>query len=199
MRENLSIVLVDDEPIIRMDLQEMLTEAGYNVVAQGSDGFEAIELCQKHMPDVVILDIEMEMLDGLSAAKMIGETCPNTAIVMLTAYSKNEYTDKAKDSKVSSYILKPVNEKLLVPNIELAVARNKELTEYLEKMKEANQQLENRKVIERAKGIVMQMRGISEEDAYSYIRNISKARSIAMAKVAEIIIRQHEGSNGRNH
>lgn len=87
----LRIVVVDDEPIIRMDLDAMLKDAGYEVVGEGSDGFEAIELCQKQKPDVVILDIKMDNLDGLSAAKFISEECPDTAIIMLTAFSKGEY------------------------------------------------------------------------------------------------------------
>ena len=146
----LRIVVVDDEPIIRMDLDAMLKDAGYEVVGEGSDGLEAIELCQKQKPDVVILDIKMDNLDGLSAAKFISEECPDTAIIMLTAFSKGEYIDKAKLSRISSYLVKPINEKLLVPNIELAVARNKELHEYKVERDKAEELLESRKEIGRA-------------------------------------------------
>lgn len=191
----LRIVVVDDEPIIRMDLDAMLKDAGYEVVGEGSDGFEAIELCQKQKPDVVILDIKMDNLDGLSAAKFISEECPDTAIIMLTAFSKGEYIDKAKLSRISSYLVKPINEKLLVPNIELAVARNKELHEYKVERDKAEELLESRKVIEKAKGILMVHNKMSEDEAYTHIRNISKKRNIAMQKVSEIIIKQYEDRN----
>ena len=188
----LRIVVVDDEPIIRMDLEAMLKNAGYEVVGEGSDGFEAIELCNQKKPDVVILDIKMDNLDGLSAAKFISKECPDTAIIMLTAFSKGEYIDKAKLSRISSYLVKPINEKLLVPNIELAVARNKELHEYRIGRDKAEELLESRKVIEKAKGILMLHNKMSEDEAYTHIRNISKKRSISMQKVSEIIIKQYE-------
>ena len=108
-RKKLDIVVVDDEPIIRMDIVAMLKNAGYNVIGQGSDGFDAIDLCKELMPDVILLDIQMENLDGLSAARVIGEECPNTAIIMLTAFSNGEYIDKAKENKISCYLLKPIN------------------------------------------------------------------------------------------
>lgn len=190
--EKLRIVVVDDEPIIRMDIKGMLINAGYQVVGEGADGFDAIDLCKSLLPDVILLDIRMETLDGLSAAKVIAKECPNTAIIMLTAYSKSEYIDKAKESKISSYLLKPINEKLLVPNIELAVARNKELTEYRQSRDEANEKLASRKTIEKAKGLIMEHRHKSEEEAFNYIRDISKKRNMSMVKVAEMMINQYE-------
>ena len=183
---------MDDEPIIRMDIVAMLKNAGYNVIGQGSDGFDAIDLCNALMPDVILLDIQMENLDGLSAARVIGEECPNTAIIMLTAFSKGEYIDKAKENKISCYLLKPINEKLLVPNIEVAVVRNKELTEYKNSIDKANEQLASRKTIEKAKGLLMKHRNKSEEEAFHYIRDISKKRNMAMVKVAEMMIDQYE-------
>ena len=191
-RKKLVIIVVDDEPIIRMDIVAMLKNAGYNVIGQGSDGFDAIDLCKELMPDVILLDIQMENLDGLSAARVIGEECPNTAIIMLTAFSKGEYIDKAKENKISCYLLKPINEKLLVPNIEVAVVRNKELTEYKNSIDKANEQLASRKTIEKAKGLLMKHRNKSEEEAFHYIRDISKKRNMAMAKVAEMMIDQYE-------
>lgn len=191
-RKKLDIVVVDDEPIIRMDIISMLKSAGYNVVGEGSDGFDAIDLCKELMPDVILLDIKMENLDGLAAAKVISKECPDTAIIMLTAYSKVEYIDKAKESRISSYLLKPINEKLLIPNIEVAVARHKELTEYKNSRDKANEQLASRKTIEKAKGLIMEHRHKTEEEAYNYIRDISKKRNMAMVKVAEMMIDQYE-------
>lgn len=191
-KEKLRIVVVDDEPIIRIDIKNMLTNAGYQIVGEGSNGFDAIELSKKFYPDVILMDIKMDDMDGLSAAKIIAEECPDTAIIMLTAYSKIEYIDKAKETKISSYLLKPINEKLLVPNIELAVVRNKELTEYKNSVDKANEKLASRKIIERAKGLIMSHRHKNEDEAFNYIRDISKTRNMSMLKVSEMIIRQYE-------
>lgn len=191
-KEKLKIVVVDDEPIIRMDIKNMLMNAGYQIVGEGSNGFDAIELSKKFYPDVILMDIKMDDMDGLSAARIIAEECPDTAIIMLTAYSKIEYIDKAKETKISSYLLKPINEKLLVPNIELAVVRNKELTKYKNSVNKANEKLASRKIIERAKGLIMSHRHKTEDEAFNYIRDISKKRNISMHNVSEMIIRQYE-------
>ena len=191
-KEKLKIVVVNDEPIIRIDIKNMLTNAGYQIVGEGSNGFDAIELSKKFYPDVILMDIKMDDMDGLSAARIIAEECPDTAIIMLTAYSKIEYIDKAKETKISSYLLKPINEKLLVPNIELAVVRNKELTEYKNSVDKANEKLATRKIIERAKGLIMSHRHKTEDEAFNYIRDISKKRNISMHNVSEMIIRQYE-------
>lgn len=191
-KEKLKIVVVDDEPIIRIDIKNMLTNAGYQIVGEGSNGFDAIELSKKFYPDVILMDIKMDDMDGLSAARIIAEECPDTAIIMLTAYSKIEYIEKAKETKISSYLLKPINEKLLVPNIELAVVRNKELTEYKNSVDKANEKLATRKIIERAKGLIMSHRHKTEDEAFNYIRDISKKRNISMHNVSEMIIRQYE-------
>lgn len=191
-KEKLKIVVVDDEPIIRMDIKNMLMNAGYQIVGEGSNGFDAIELSKKFYPDVILMDIKMDDMDGLSAARIIAEECPDTAIIMLTAYSKIEYIDKAKETKISSYLLKPINEKLLVPNIELAVVRNKELTKYKNSVDKANEKLASRKIIERAKGLIMSHRHKTEDEAFNYIRDISKKRNISMHNVSEMIIRQYE-------
>ena len=191
-KEKLKIVVVNDEPIIRIDIKNTLTNAGYQIVGEGSNGFDAIELSKKFYPDVILMDIKMDDMDGLSAARIIAEECPDTAIIMLTAYSKIEYIDKAKETKISSYLLKPINEKLLVPNIELAVVRNKELTEYKNSVDKANEKLATRKIIERAKGLIMSHRHKTEDEAFNYIRDISKKRNISMHNVSEMIIRQYE-------
>lgn len=191
-KEKLKIVVVDDEPIIRIDIKNMLTNADYQIVGEGSNGFDAIELSKKFYPDVILMDIKMDDMDGFSAARIIAEECPDTAIIMLTAYSKIEYIDKAKETKISSYLLKPINEKLLVPNIELAVVRNKELTEYKNSVDKANEKLATRKIIERAKGLIMSHRHKTEDEAFNYIRDISKKRNISMHNVSEMIIRQYE-------
>ena len=184
----LRIIIVDDEPIIRLDLQTMIEKAGYDVVGECADGFEAIRLCRKEKPDVAILDIRMTDLDGFSAAKIINKDCPMTAIIMLTAYSKGEYIEKAKECNINSYLVKPVTEQMLIPNIELAVARKKEVLQYEQDIIKAKEILESRKVVDRAKGILMTKRDINEDEAYNYIRTISENNNMAMAKVAAIIL-----------
>ncbi len=194
MEENckLKIVLVDDEPIIRMDLRAILEKAGYIVAGEGMDGFDAIALCKEHKPDVIILDVKMEVLDGLSAAKVISDECQSTAIIVLTGFNKGEYIDKAKECRISSYIVKPINEQILIPNIELAVVRNRELFKYREEVEKANEKLESRKYVEKAKGLLMCSENMSEDEAYNYIRQISKERNIAMNRVAKLIIKKYE-------
>lgn len=191
--EKLKIVVVDDKPIIRMDLKAMLHNAGYEVVGEGSDGFDAIELCKTKKPDVAILDIRMENLDGLSAAEFISKECPDVAIILLTAYSKGEYIDKAKECNIISYLVKPIDERALVPNIELAVARSKEMKNYRHDIDKANERLEHRKITEKAKGLLMSNKNITEQEAYEKIRELSKNRRMSMQKISEIIIKQYEG------
>ena len=199
MRDKLTIVIVDDEPIIRMDLQEMIEKAGYDVVGQCGDGFDAIKLCRETKPDVAILDIRMNDLDGLSAAKIINDESPETAIIMLTAYSKGEYIEKAKECNINSYLVKPVSERMLIPNIELAVARKKEVIKYEQEITKAKDILEGRKTIDRAKGVLMSHRDMNEDEAYNYIRGISKKNNMSMVKVAMIILDKYRISVNHGH
>ena len=127
-----------------------------------------------------------------AAAKIISRECPETAIILLTAFNRVEYVDKAKDCRISSYLVKPIDEASLNINIELAVARNKELLKYRQETDKANERLELRRVVDKAKGILMEQKNMSEEEAYTYIREISKNKNMAMAKVAKLILSQYE-------
>ncbi len=191
MSKKYTAIIVDDEPIIRMDMKEMLTNAGYEVIGEGIDGYEAIELCCRLKPDIVLLDIKMPELDGLSAAKIISKECLETAIILLTAYNKSEYIDQAKDCRISSYLVKPIDENQLLMNVELAVSRNKEMSNYLHNVEEVKAQLETRKIVEKAKGLLMKHKSLDEESAYKHIREISKKRNLSMRKVADIILKQY--------
>ena len=191
-KEKFKILVVDDEPIIRLDIVTMLKNAGYDVVGSGSDGLDAIELCKKLQPDVILLDIRMENIDGLTAAKEISQRWPDIAIVMLTAFSEGEYIEKAKECNITSYLLKPVNEALLIPNIELAVARNREKNQYEKQVAKANEKLAERKLVEKAKGLLMKNRKLDESASFAYIRDLSKKRSMSMSAVAALIIKQYE-------
>jgi AmiR/NasT family two-component response regulator len=187
-KDELRVIIADDEPITRMDLKELLTEEGYTVLSEVSDGFDAVENCKLYHPDLVLLDIKMPFLDGLSAAKIIYEEDLADTIIMLTAYSEREFIEQAKSYGVGGYLVKPIDEKSLVPNIELAVARSKEMKRLRKDMAKVTERLENRSIIEKAKGQIMAEQNITEQEAYDYIRKLSQAKNLSMRRVAEIIL-----------
>lgn len=186
--QEIRILVVDDEPITRMDLRELLRKSGFLVVGETGDGFGAIELCKRENPDVVLMDIKMPLLDGLSASKVIHEEHLAGTIILLTAYDDREFVEQAQEYGVSGYMVKPVDEKSLIPNIEVAVARSKEREKLLADYKSVSERLENRRVLEQAKGIVMEEQKLTEQAAYDYIRGISREKNISMKRVAEIIL-----------
>jgi response regulator NasT len=187
-KEGLSVVVIDDEPITRMDLKEILESKGCHVLGEAGDGFDAIELCRRNSPDLVLLDIKMPLLDGISAAKIIHDEGLAETVVLLTAYNEKEFIEGAKKSGVGGYLVKPIDEKSLMPSIELAVARSRDMKKLRQEYKEVSDRLESRKFIEKAKGIIMRQCNLSEQDAYDYIRNLSKRKEISMRRVAEIIL-----------
>lgn len=182
------IVIADDEPITRMDLREMLETAGYNVVGEASDGFDAIELCRKHKPDLILMDIKMPLLDGINACKIINEDELSDSIILLTAYSDKNFIERAKEVGVIGYLVKPIDDRALLPAIEIALSKGKEFKNIKKEIKTANEKLEARKVIEKAKGIVMKQKNIDEESAYAYIRELSMNKRTSMREISEIII-----------
>lgn len=191
--EHIKVVIADDEPITRMDLYELLTAEGYEVVGQAADGFDAIELCRQHKPDLALLDIKMPLLDGLSAAKIIYEEELADTIIMLTAFSEWEFVKTARDQGVAGYLIKPLGESSLVPSIELAVARSREMHQLRREAKQAAERLENRGYIEKAKGLLMSQDGMTEQVAYDYIRKLSQTKQLSMRRVAEIILMRSGG------
>jgi response regulator NasT len=146
------ILVAEDEAIIRLDLVEMLTEAGYVVVAQATNGVEAIALAQEHKPDLAILDVKMPELDGISAAEKIIEIVP---VLMLTAFSQKDLVERARDAGAMAYVVKPFSISDLVPAIEIAVSRHRQLVALQQEVGDLHERLETRKVIDRAKGILM--------------------------------------------
>ncbi|AOY75785.1 ANTAR domain-containing response regulator [Clostridium formicaceticum] len=181
------VVIADDEPITRMDIVEMLLEEGYDVVGEASDGFDAIELCKKYKPDLVLMDVKMPLLNGLKAAEVINQDELAECIVLVTAYSGKEFVEEAKKAGAMGYIVKPINEKNLLPALEVAVSKSKEFKEMKQQVKKAQTQLEDRKQIERAKGILMKTEGLSEEEAYNKIRTLSMSKRRSMGEIARII------------
>lgn len=187
------VVIADDEPITKMDLHELLEEAGYEVVGEASDGFDAVEICRQTHPNLVLLDIKMPLLDGLSAAKIIHQEDLAETIMMMTAYSEREFIEQAKECGVGGYLVKPIDEKSLIPNIEVVVNRSQEIGRLRKDIEKANVRLESRVLIEKAKGQIMQKQNMTEQNAYDYIRKLSQAKHLSMKRVAEMILARGEG------
>ncbi len=181
------IVIADDEALIRMGLRTMLQEAGYRVVGEASDGKRAVELVERLRPDLVFLDVKMPEMDGLLAAARIQEVCP-TPVVLLTAYSERELIRQAQQAGVLAYLVKPVKEEDLVPAIEVALARFGDLQRKEQRIGALEQQLETRKLVERAKGLLMQQEGLSEEDAFRRIQQEARRTRRTMREVAQEIL-----------
>jgi response regulator NasT len=179
------IVVAEDEALIRMDLVEMLGEAGYQIVAQASDGAEAISLVAEHKPDLAILDVKMPILDGISAAEEIIATCP---VLMLTAFSQRELVDRARDAGVMAYVLKPCAINDLVPAIEIAISRHLQMKTLSEEVADLHDRLETRKIIDRAKGILMAALNLTEPQAFSWIQKAAMDRRLTMKEVAQAVI-----------
>ena len=182
------IIVVDDEPITRMDICEILKEANYDVVAQAGDGFDAIEQSRKYKPDFVIMDVKMPILDGLKAAKVITEEKLSRGIVLLTAYSNKEFIEEAKNIGIIGYIVKPIDEKSFIPNLEIIFNKQEEFEKLEKKYLKTSQKLEDRKKIDIAKSILMKTRNFTEKEAYEYIRTLSMNKRCDMGKIADIII-----------
>lgn len=185
--QSLRIVIADNESIIRMDLKELLEEAGHTVVAEAADGIKAIELARKFQPDLVIMDIKMPEMDGITAAKTISNE-RLAPVLLLTAYSQKEIVEKAKDSGVLAYLVKPVKEANLFPAIEIALSRFQELTELERELEDVKNSLETRKILDRAKGILMDAYQLSETEAYRRIQQYSMNKRKSIREVAESII-----------
>lgn len=188
----MKVIIVEDEPITRMDLKVMLNDGGIEVLGEGKDGIDAINLCKLHQPDVVIMDINMPNLDGLSAAKIINREKTAKAVVLLTAYSNGEYVNKAKTCGVFGYLVKPLNEKGLIPTLEVALSRALQSEEVEKKLDVVTQKLEERKIIEKAKGHLMATEHISEDEAYGRIRSLSMDKGCTMSTISEIILLNNE-------
>lgn len=187
-RQGLRIVIADDEPIMRMDMREYLQGEGYAIVGEAADGFDAVEACKREKPDLALLDIKMPLLDGLSAARIIRDESLADAVVLLTAYSEGEFIEHAKEFGVAGYLVKPIDEKSLIPNIELAVARSREMKKLQKDISRVSERLENRSIIEKAKGLIMRDDGLPEQEAYDYIRRLSLEKGLSMRRIAEIIL-----------
>ena len=179
------ILVAEDEALIRMDLVEMLAEAGYEVVAQARNGAEAIELAELHKPDLAILDVAMPVLDGISAAEKIISIAP---VLMLTAFSQRELIDRARDAGVMAYVVKPFTISDLVPAIEIAISRHTQMRSLADEVADLHDRLETRKIIDRAKGVLMKALNLSEPEAFSWIQRAAMDRRLTMKEVANAVL-----------
>ena len=189
------IIIADDESIIRMDLREMLGNLGYDVVGETADGRSAVDLARKLLPDLVIMDIKMPDMDGIAAADELGKgrVAP---VVLLTAYSEQSLIGRAKDAGVCGYLVKPFRETELMPVIELALARFGEMRELEREVTDLKDALETRKLVERAKGVLMEVHGLRESEAFNRMRKTSMDNRKSMREVAEAILLTHEVQTG---
>jgi response regulator NasT len=179
------ILVAEDEAIIRMDLIEMLQGAGYEVVAAATNGQEAIDLATEHKPDLAILDVKMPVLDGISAAAKIIEIAP---VLMLTAFSQKELVERARDAGVMAYVVKPFTIGDLMPAIEIAMSRHKQMKTLATEVSDLHDRLETRKIIDKAKGILMSALSLSEPEAFSWIQKAAMDRRLTMKEVALAVI-----------
>ena len=188
------VLIVDDESLIRMDLRDIIESCGHEVVAEGTNGVEALALCKKHKPDIILMDVKMPELDGIEAARQIGFH-HEAPVVLLTSYSQQDLIDKARESGVYGYLIKPVREEQLVPSLEMALGRYKSDAQLREKMAELEQSLEDRKIIQKGTGILMELYSISEVEAYNRIRTLSMNKQISIIETCNLIIKQSNKSN----
>jgi AmiR/NasT family two-component response regulator len=181
------VLIAEDEAIIRLDLRETLEEEGYEIVAETGRGDEAVELARSMRPDLAILDIKMPGIDGLEAARTITDErlC---GVLVLTAFSQRDFIEQARDAGALAYLVKPFQKSDLVPAIELAIARFRELSALADEVKGLEEQLETRKIVDRAKGILMDRHGLSEQDAFSFIQKRAMTDRTKMKTIAERVV-----------
>ena len=182
-----TVVIAEDEVLIRMDLKEMLTDEGYDVVGEAGDGEKAIRLARELRPDLVILDVKMPVLDGIAAAESIARE-RLAPVVMLTAFSQRELVERARDAGAMAYLVKPFNISDLVPAIELAVSRFTELAALEREVAGLTERLETRKTVDRAKALLQSQLSLSEPDAFRWIQKTAMDLRLSMRQVADGII-----------
>ncbi|MFZ9744102.1 MAG: ANTAR domain-containing response regulator [Aquiluna sp.] len=184
----LRVLVAEDESLIRMDVVATLKEAEFEVVGEASDGEEALELAQSLKPDVVVMDIKMPKLDGISAAEKLTEL--KIPVVLLTAFSQSELVNQATEAGAMAYITKPFKPSDLIPAIQIAIARSEEIAALEQEIADLSDRLETRKLMDRAKGLLMSKMKLSEPDAFRWIQKASMDRRLSMAQVAKAVIDQ---------
>jgi AmiR/NasT family two-component response regulator len=190
-----TVVVAEHEVLIRMDLAEMLTEEGFEVVGQAGDGAAAVDLVEQHRPDLVILDVKMPVLDGIAAAERIA-AARIAPVVILTAFSQRDLVERARDAGAMAYLVKPFTRNDLVPAIEMAVSRFAELNQLESEVADLTERLETRKAVERAKGVLQEQLKLSEPEAFRWIQKTAMDLRLSMRQVAEGVITHGPGVTG---
>jgi AmiR/NasT family two-component response regulator len=185
------VVVAEDEALIRLDLVEMLREAGYDVIGEAADGEVALSLAREFRPDLVILDVKMPVMDGITAAEIIAKERLG-AVLMLTAFSQRDLVLRAREAGAMAYLLKPFTIGDLIPAIEIAIGRHQEMLALEGEVEGLVQRLETRKAVERAKGVLMATMGVNESDAFRWIQKASMDRRLSMRAVAEAVINKEK-------
>jgi response regulator NasT len=183
------VVVAEDEAIIRLDVVEILQEAGYDVVGEAGDGEAAVRLVEEHRPDLVVMDVKMPVLDGISAAERIARA-RLAPVVLLTAFSQTELVERARDAGAMAYVVKPFTASALLPALEIALSRFSEITALEAEVADLSDRYETRKQVERAKGLLMSGMGLSEPEAFRWIQKTSMDRRMSMREVADVVIAQ---------
>lgn len=184
------IMIVEDESIVRLDLSMMLSDNGYEIVGEAGDGEKAVELAFALKPDLIIMDIKMPKLNGLKASEIISNKY-NIPILLLTAYSQREFIDKAKKANIVGYLVKPIAESNLIPAVEIALQQAENAKMYEQKVQEMNNELKKRKIVEKAKGILMDKYNLTEDRAFKKMRTISMKKQVTLEKLAKHIIEKY--------
>ena len=183
----LRVVVAEDEALIRMDIVEILRENNYDVIAEAADGEEAVALATEHKPDLIVMDVKMPKMDGISAAEQIAKL--NIPVVLLTAFSQAELVERASQAGAMAYIVKPFTPNDLLPAIRIAVSRHEQIAALENEIAELNERFETRKLVERAKGLLLE-RGLNEPEAFRWIQKVSMDRRLTMKQVAQSVIEQ---------
>ena len=185
-----TIVVVDDEPIVRMDISGMLEELGFQVVGEAGDGFDAVALCRVHRPDVVLMDVKMPVFDWLTAAETITKENLADCVVLLTAFGDRNIVDQAKRAGVTGYLMKPVEQRMLLPTIEVALEQGRRLRRSQSETESARQQLEDNRLVQQAKGILARKENIEESEAYRILRQLAMDKRLPISRMARAVIDQ---------
>jgi len=185
-----TVVVVDDDPLTRMDLCQIFAAADYEVLGEAKDGFDAIECCRRVQPDIAIMDVKMPVFGGLGAAETIIQENLCQCVVLLTAYNDKEIINRAMRAGVMAYLVKPVSEKELIPAVSVALSRSREMARMKQEMEQANKNMQDAKRVEQAKGILARLLGITESEAFAELRKMSMDKRCSVAKIAEMIVQE---------
>jgi AmiR/NasT family two-component response regulator len=184
-----TVVVAEDESLIRLDVVETLRDHGFNVIGEAADGEKAVELVRELRPDLLVMDVKMPLMDGISAAEIINKEAL-APVVLLTAFSQRELVERASEAGALAYVVKPFGPNDLIPAIEIALSRYQQLTALADEVSDLAERLESRKILDRAKGILNNAMGLTEPEAFRWIQKASMDRRLTMREVAETIIDQ---------